>query len=294
MCCFNFLVYGGEQQVECSRDTYPCKLIRSVAEFYKFIVVENLIRHLQNMGDGHMLAKAATNMDKVRMDAFQLVTMSAIPGAVAAVARLNIFQALAQAGDDVLLTAAELAALALPGKAINVIYLARLLRMMAAQKILREIVTFGDDGAATERRYGLEPIARYLVDDPDNGSFLGLLLTLESSNGFLQTWEHIHESVLDDAISPFVRTHGADLFEFGEQNPAFGKGFNEAMTGHSEIYMRATLDVYHGFEGVKVLVDVGGGFGSSLRLITAKYPHVKGLNFDQPHVIDACPPLPGE
>lgn len=72
------------------------------------------------------------------------------------------------------------------------------------------------------------------------------------------------------------------------------KVFNKAMAGHTKIYMRALLDAYHGFEDVKVLVDVGGGFASSLSLITARYPHIKGINFDQPHVIDACPELPGE
>ena len=70
--------------------------------------------------------------------------------------------------------------------------------------------------------------------------------------------------------------------------------FNKAMAGHSQIYMRAILDAYHGFEDVKVLVDVGGGLGSSLKLITTKYPHIKGINFDQPHVIDTCPELLGE
>ncbi|KAG0577207.1 hypothetical protein KC19_5G139200 [Ceratodon purpureus] len=234
------------------------------------------------------MATAASDFsDKVRTDALQLVTMSAIPGAVAALARLNIFQALGRAGDDAVLTVRELAALALPGKAINITYLARLLRLMAAKKVLREVVAVGDDGDVTERRYALEPIGRFLVDE----AFLPLLLTFQSS-GFLQTWEHIHESVLDDSIAPFTRAHGVNAWEYFQQNPELGVTFNKAMAGHSEVYMRAVLDVYRGFEHVNVLVDVGGGFGSSLRLITAKYPHVKGINFDLPQVIGACPPLP--
>ena len=234
-------------------------------------------------------AAASDIKDKVRTDALQLVTMSAIPGAVAALARLNIFQALGRAGDDAVLTVRELAALALPGKAINITYLARLLRLMAAKKVLREVVSVGDDGDVTERRYALEPIGRFLVDE----AFLPLLLTFQSS-GFLQTWEHIHESVLDDSIAPFTRAHGVNAWEYFQQNLEVGVTFNKAMTGQSEVYMRAVLDVYRGFEHVNMLVDVGGGFGSSLRLITAKYPHVKGINFDLPQVIGACPPLPGK
>lgn len=47
------------------------------------------------------------------------------------------------------------------------------------------------------------------------------------------------------------------------------------------------------FQDVNCLVDVGGGLGSSLALITAKYPHIRGINFDLPHVVAAAPPYPG-
>ncbi|KAG0579947.1 hypothetical protein KC19_4G137000 [Ceratodon purpureus] len=249
------------------------------------------------MGSVGETEKVPTTIDRVRLDAFQLVTMSALPGALAALARLNIFEALAKAGDDAQLTAAELAERALPGKSINMSYLSRLLRMVSGKNILREVVTTTGDknGApvAVERRYALEPIARFLVDDPERGSFVHLLLTYQSPGAFLQTWEHLHESVLDDAIQPFARAHGMNAWEFGKHNPQFDKVFNKAMAGNSKIYMRAILDAYHGFEDVKVVVDVGGGFAAALSLITARYPHIKGINFDQPHVIDVCPELPG-
>jgi hypothetical protein len=217
-----------------------------------------------------------------------MASMVAIPGAAAALARLNVFQALAQAGDDAALTPLELAARAMPGKAINVSYLARLLRMMAGKKVLREIVTAGDDGTVTERRYALTPMGRSLVDD-----FLHMLLMQQFPGALLPVWEHIHEAVLDDSVEPFVRAHGVSTWEYNKSNPAFDKVFNQAMAGISQVYMRVAVDVYRGFEDVKVLVDVGGGFGSALAAITARYPHIKGINFDQPHVVDACPPIPG-
>ena len=236
-----------------------------------------------------VMAKAPTsNMDSVRVAASNLVTMAAIPGAVAALVRLNVFNALARAGDGAVLTAPEIAALALPGKATNLTYLSRLLRMVAAKKILREVVV--DDGA---RRYGLAPIGRFLVDDSDRGSFAPLLLTLQGGV-CLRTWAHVHESVVDDSVAPFSRAHGVSAWEYGRQHLEYGELFNQAMAGHSEVYMRAILDAYRGFHDVQVLVDVGGGFGNALRLITARYPHIRGINFDQEHVIDVCPPLPGD
>ncbi|RZS10573.1 hypothetical protein BHM03_00041822, partial [Ensete ventricosum] len=44
---------------------------------------------------------------------------------------------------------------------------------------------------------------------------------------------------------------------------------------------------------VKVLVDVGGGVGATLGMITSRHPHIKGINLDLPHVISGAQPLPG-
>lgn len=40
-------------------------------------------------------------------------------------------------------------------------------------------------------------------------------------------------------------------------------------------------------------MDVGGGHGSVMSAITAKYPHIKGINFDMPHVVQTAPSIPG-
>ena len=53
--------------------------------------------------------------------------------------------------------------------------------------------------------------------------------------------------------------------------------------------MKRILQIYKGFEGLKVLVDVGGGIGVTLSIITSKYPHIKGINYDLPHVLADAP-----
>ncbi|XP_024390981.1 caffeic acid 3-O-methyltransferase isoform X2 [Physcomitrium patens] len=236
--------------------------------------------------------KATTHIDKVRLAAIELVGQAAIPGTLASLARLNVFEALARAGDGVELTPQELGNQAMPGKVINLSYLGRMLRLASSVKVLREVATMSEDGS-TEHRYGLEPIGKFLVDDAEKGSLVHLLLMYQDPV-FLSTWNHLPESVLDDSVQPFARAHGGlHAWEYGMQNPEFDEKFNKAMAGHSKLYMRAFLDVYQGFEGVRVLIDVGGGFGSAISTITARYPHIKGINFDQPHVIKACPELPG-
>lgn len=73
----------------------------------------------------------------------------------------------------------------------------------------------------------------------------------------------------------------------------FNQVFNTAMINHSTIITKKVLECYKGFEEVKRLVDVGGGLGITINLITSKYPHIKGINFDLPHVIEDAPSYPG-
>ncbi|MFS7975683.1 putative caffeate O-methyltransferase [Helianthus anomalus] len=65
------------------------------------------------------------------------------------------------------------------------------------------------------------------------------------------------------------------------------------MHDRTRIVMKMILEKYKGFEGVKELIDVGGGLGANLELIVSKYPNIKGINFDLPHVIKDAPPYPG-
>jgi hypothetical protein len=69
---------------------------------------------------------------------------------------------------------------------------------------------------------------------------------------------------------------------------------NKAQAGMSKITMPDILNTYSGFDDVQVLVDVGGGYGALLGLITAQHPHIKGINFDLPQVIEGAPAVPGE
>lgn len=90
--------------------------------------------------------------------------------------------------------------------------------------------------------------------------------------------------------SPFCKAHGLNLFEFAEKD---NNVFNEDMYNHTTVIMEKIHEKYKGFEGLNDLVDVGGGFGANLRLIVSKYPQIKGINFDLPHVIKDAPSCPG-
>lgn len=100
------------------------------------------------------------------------------------------------------------------------------------------------------------------------------------------------DAVLEGGI-PFNKAYGMTAFEYHGTDPRFNKVFNKGMADHSTITMKKILENYKGFEGLKSLVDVGGGTGAVVNMIVSKYPTIKGINFDLPHVIEDAPSYPG-
>lgn len=103
---------------------------------------------------------------------------------------------------------------------------------------------------------------------------------------------HLKDAVLDGGI-PFNKAYGMTAFEYHGTDPRFNKVFNQGMSNHSTITMKKILETYKGFDGLKTVVDVGGGTGATLNMIVSKYPSIKGINFDLPHVIEDAPSYPG-
>ena len=100
------------------------------------------------------------------------------------------------------------------------------------------------------------------------------------------------DAILEGGI-PFNRVYGINAFEYPSVDPRFNQVFNTAMLNHTTIVIKQTLESYKGFEQLRQLIDVGGGLGVTLNLITSRYPHIKGINFDLPHVIQHAPPYLG-
>ncbi|RID53744.1 hypothetical protein BRARA_G01120 [Brassica rapa] len=81
------------------------------------------------------------------------------------------------------------------------------------------------------------------------------------------------------------------LFDYMGTDERFSKLFNQ--TGFTTAVVKKALEVYQGFNGVNVLVDVGGGVGNTLGVVTSKYPHIKGINFDLTCALAQAPSYPG-
>ncbi|KAH9606635.1 hypothetical protein KSS87_013071, partial [Heliosperma pusillum] len=132
----------------------------------------------------------------------------------------------------------------------------------------------------------------------ESASMLDRILRLLASNRLLTcSIDKVDgRNKLKDAIleggNPFQMAHGKSAFEYASIDESFNQIFNSAMRNYSTIMMKYLVEKYHGFKDVKQLVEVAGGFGHIIRNIVSKYPSIKGINFDLPHVIQKALPIP--
>ncbi|KAJ1382123.1 Winged helix-like DNA-binding domain superfamily [Sesbania bispinosa] len=164
----------------------------------------------------------------------------------------------------------------------------RLLRFLASYSVLQCCILEDTQRlGATQCFYSLTSGSKYFVNDVD-GVSLGPFLALLTDKVFCKTWVEL-KGVIQEGGTPFNKAYGMHFFGYTRLDPRFNEVFNNGMLSSSTIIMKTILELYSGFEHINRLVDVGGGLGINVKLITSKYPHIEGVNFDLPHVIKYAP-----
>ncbi|TVU03659.1 hypothetical protein EJB05_50847, partial [Eragrostis curvula] len=226
------------------------------------------------------------------MHALQLVSSAVLPMTLRTSIELGLLETLAGAGGKAL-TPKEVAAKLPPKAASNpaaASMVDRLLRLLASYNVLSCVVEGGDDGSLC-RRYAAAPVCKWLTRSNEDGVSFAPFLLLANNKLFMHAWSYMTEAVLEGGGSPFNRAFDtASWFDYAGTDPRFNDLFNKAMEEHSVILTKKLLELYTGgFDGVRTLVDVGGGVGSTIHAITTRYPKIQGVNFDLPHVIAEAP-----
>ncbi|KAJ7951087.1 Caffeic acid O-methyltransferase [Quillaja saponaria] len=167
----------------------------------------------------------------------------------------------------------------------------RILRLLASYSLVNCSPNPESNNANhSQRLYGLTSVGKYFLHDQEMS--FAPALPLFHGKVFIDSWYGLRDAVLDGGI-PFNKIHGLSAFEYFGKDPTFNEVFNKAMVCHTRVLMEAILEKYKGFENIKKLVDVGGGLGFALSMITSKYPSIEAINFDLPHVIKHAPQYPG-
>ncbi|KAG9455446.1 hypothetical protein H6P81_008350 [Aristolochia fimbriata] len=224
------------------------------------------------------------------MFAMQLASLSVLPMSLKAAIELDVLEIIAKAGPGAHLSPSEIASQLPTRNPEAPAMLDRILRLLASYSVLTCSLVDVPDGAV-QRRYGLAPVCKFLVKNRDGVSISPLVL-MNQDKVLMESWYYLKDAVLDGGI-PFNKAYGMSAFEYHGTDGRFNKVFNRGMSDHSTLVMNKILETYSGFQGLKELVDVGGGVGATLNLIVSKYPHIKGTNFDLQHVIEDAPSYPG-
>jgi hypothetical protein len=107
-----------------------------------------------------------------------------------------------------------------------------------------------------------------------------------------QAWSGLLHSIRTGQ-SAFVAAHGQDVWAYRAGHPEVGQVFDAAMSSLATLLVESVLAVYD-FGRFNTVVDIGGGRGGFLAAVLARYPALRGVVFDQPHVVAGAPALLGE
>lgn len=150
--------------------------------------------------------------------------------------------------------------------------LVRLLRVLVGEGVLSE----QPDG-----RYALTPMGRQLRADA-----LGTLARFVGSSSQWTPWTELTYAVRTGR-SAFERVHGRPLFEYLDEHPQEARLYDEAVDAFTsqQALALAALPV---LDGVRTLVDVGGGRGTLLAELLRQRPELRGVLFDRADVVEAA------
>ncbi|KAE8075887.1 hypothetical protein FH972_014570 [Carpinus fangiana] len=167
-------------------------------------------------------------------------------------------------------------------------YLTRIMRLLVRKSIFTENHHPPDGG---ETLYGLTQTSRWLLHDAELSLVPMVLMRYHPWQ--LAPLHHLSHCVKEGGTA-FKKAHGCEIWDFASKNPEYNNIFNDAMACTTKIVMAAIVAEYKdGFGCMGSLVDVGGGTGGMIVEIVNAYPHIKGINFDLPHVVAVAPEREG-
>jgi len=153
--------------------------------------------------------------------------------------------------------------------------LRRFLKLLSSCQILRE---------AGQDRWELTDAGK-LLRGHAHGS-LRDLARLFATEEHTKSWLALEHAVLTGTPA-FDHVWGKDGWAHARENPEFNNAFNAAMSSIAGAVHQAIANVYD-FSDVECLVDLGGGHGRLLSVILKRFPDLRGIVFDMPHVVEGA------
>lgn len=154
----------------------------------------------------------------------------------------------------------------------------------ALYRLLRALASGGVLSESKDRRFALTRIGSLLRSDAQ-GSMRGWV-TFSGEPFYLQAWQEILYTIRTGKPA-WEKVHGMPVFDYFARHPDVAAIFDAAMTSLSGWEAPAIVEAYD-FSRFHTLVDVGGGHGRLLLTILKANPKLRGILYDQPHVVEGA------
>jgi precorrin-6B methylase 2 len=155
-------------------------------------------------------------------------------------------------------------------------------------RLLRSLASFGLFAQAGERRWALTPAGQMLRSDvPGSLHAMALMWNEEHYDAFRCLVDAVREP-----RPAFDERFGTDWWSYLCEHPDSSELFNAAMGNIGKRVHAAALEAAD-LAGARTLVDVGGGAGGLTASFLKRYPELRAILIDLPHVIPAARQLLG-
>ena len=144
------------------------------------------------------------------------------------------------------------------------------------QRIMRGFVVYGLVTQDEDGRFGVTPLGECLQTEGES-----VIISVEED---YPAWGALLHTVQTGDVA-FDHVFGMNIFEYYTQNPEAGAWFNRIMDSSGGRAVRAVVAAYD-FSTIRRIIDIGGGYGRLMAAIVNANPHMSGVVFDMPFVVE--------
>jgi hypothetical protein len=149
------------------------------------------------------------------------------------------------------------------------------------RRLLRVLASVGVFAEDTDGRFELTPLAEYLRTDAP-GSHRAWAIWSGQPSTWAMWGELLHCTRSGEA--GFPKAYGKSVWEYYAEHPDQNAIFNAAMMGTSSVVTQAIVRSAN-LSSSTTVVDVGGGHGALIAAALVSHPMMRGILFDQVHVV---------
>lgn len=131
--------------------------------------------------------------------------------------------------------------------------------------------------------YALTPASKLLVKGSDH--CLSPMVLLITDPILMNKYHQLGDWIIGEDPTIYETALGTSFWGLLDKKPAYMSLFNEAMASDSKMVNLALKNCRSVFEGLDSIVDVGGGTGTTARIICEAFPKLRCVVLDLPLVV---------